>query len=395
MELDLTKTQAAATHTGRTAIAILALSLLQTHANAASAGLAQIGRAFPGLSQTTVSLVLTTVAISIVPAMLIAGALAARIGEKRLVLAGFGMAMTFGLLSFFIQDFGLLLAARALTGFGAGLISPFQASLIPRHFEGYAAHRLFGLQSAAVSLLGIFFGLAGGVLSALRWNYGFLVYLIAIPGIVLIARWLPDDRVRDTTGDAPRKPFRFTPMLGYLTGMHFLFSLLQFQFVAGIAYLLVDTGTGDAGTAGTCVAIFSLGAFLSSMTYGKIQHKFGFSAVPVALAIGAAGLLLIGAGSGLPLYFAGSFATGSSLGIVMPSVGNRVTTAYRDSNPSLAIAIPMGAFFSSQLLSPFILRQAVVLPGGDTEAGRFIYAGIGMLLLALVVMSTWKKGLST
>ncbi|HEY5466370.1 MAG TPA: hypothetical protein VIL27_04995, partial [Clostridia bacterium] len=88
MELDLTKTQAAATHTGRTAIAILALSLLQTHANAASAGLAQIGRAFPGLSQTTVSLVLTTVAISIVPAMLIAGALAARIGEKRLVLAG-------------------------------------------------------------------------------------------------------------------------------------------------------------------------------------------------------------------------------------------------------------------------------------------------------------------
>lgn len=79
------------------------------------------------------------------------------------------------------------------------------------------------------------------------------------------------------------------------------------------------------------------------------------------------------------------------VGIVMPSVGNRVTTAYRDSNPSLAIAIPMGAFFSSQLLSPFVLRQAALLPGGDTETGRFIYAGIGMFFLAVLVLATWKK----
>lgn len=379
----------------RTAAAILSLSLMQTHGNAASAGLAEIGKAFPQLSQTTISFVLTTVGISIVPAMLLAGALAVKVGQKRLILIGFSMTLVFGLSSFFIRDFGLLLAARALTGFGTGLISPFQASTIPRHFHGYAAQRLFGLQSAGVSMLGAFYGLVGGYLSSLRWNYGFLVYVVALAGITLVTAWLPADRSRDMPAEPARLPFRLNRVIIYLTSMHSLFAVCLFQYASGVAYLLVENGTGDASTAGTYVAFFSLGAFSTSILFGRLHRRFGLSVLPWGYVLAAIGLLLIGLVPGLAAGYAGSLATGSSLGVMMPTVSNHLTTVYRKSNPTLSVAIFMGAFFTVQLVSPYILRVLSLLPGGSTEAGKFLYAGSGVAMLAVVSAFTWKKFLLT
>ena len=379
----------------RTAAAILSLSLMQTHGNAASAGLAEIGKAFPHLSQTTISFVLTTVGISIVPAMLLAGALAVKVGQKRLILIGFTMTLVFGLSSFFIRDFGLLLAARALTGFGTGLISPFQASSIPRHFQGYAAQRMFGLQSAGVSILGVFYGLAGGYLSSLRWNYGFLVYLVAFAGIALVTAWLPADRSRDLPAEPARHPFRLNRVLVYLTSMHSLFAICLFQYASGVAYLLVENNTGNASTAGTYVALFSLGAFSTSILFGRLHRRFGLSVLPWGYVLAAFGLLLIGLVPGLAAGYAGSLAIGSSLGVIMPTVSNHLTTVYRKSNPTLSVAIFMGAFFTVQLVSPYILQVISLLPGGGTEAGKFLYAGSGVALLAIVSSFTWKKYLLT
>jgi MFS family permease len=312
-------------------------------------------------------------------------------GEKRIIITGFLMALVFGTSSFFIRDFGLLLAARALTGFGTGLISPFQSSLIPRHFDGYAAQRLFGLQSAGVSLLGVFYGLAGGALASIRWNYGFLVYLVALLGLALVTFWLPAEHGRDPFAGAPRKPFRFRRTLVYLTGMHTVFAALLFEFNAGIAYLLVERDMGDARSAGICVALFSLGAFACSLMYGRLQRRFGLSVLPWSYVMAAFGLLISGAVPGLATAYIGSIATGSSLGVMMPAISNRIITDYQDSNPTLAIAVFMGAFFTTQLFAPYVLQGVGLLPGGGTEAGKFLYAGSGAVLLAVFSGFTWKR----
>lgn len=379
----------------RLSVAILTLCLLQIHGNAVSAGLAEIGRAFPALSQTTVSLLLTVANISIVPGMLVSGAFAERFGARRLVLAGFGLALVSGVLAFFLRDFGLLLAARALTGLGVGLVAPFQTSLIPRYFDGYAAQRLFGLQSAGISILGVFYGVAGGWLVGYGWNRVFLVYLIAFAGIAVTAAWLPDGRLVLREGDAPRQRFRINQVLGYITGMHCLFAICMFEYAAGISYLLEETGIGTAGAAGTCVSLFSLGSFGSSLLYGRLSRRFGIGVLPWGYLLAAGGLVLAGQVRGIGAAYAGSVLVGMAIGTIMPALSNKITTEYRDSNPSLAAASFMGAFFVAQLLAAYVMDGISRLPGGGTESGRFLYAAGLTLALAIVSALTWRRFLGT
>ncbi len=375
----------------RISIAILTLCLLQLHGNAISAGLAEIGRAFPEMSQTTVSLLLTVSNIAIVPGMLFSGMFSNRFGARRLVLLGFGMALAAGFLSFFLKDFYVLLAARAVTGLGVGLIAPFQTSMIPRYFEGYAAQRLFGLQSAGISILGVFYGVVGGWLVSFGWNRAFLVYLVAFLGIAVTAAWLPNGK-RETGGEAAaHQPFRVNRVLGYITAMHCVFAVCMFEYAAGISYLLEETGTGDAGTAGTCISLFSLGSFGASLLYGRISRRFGIAVLPWGYLIAAVGLLVTGQVRGVVAAYAGSLLIGCAIGTIMPALSNKITTTYRDSNPALAASVFMGTFFVVQLLAAYVMDGVSRLPGGAAETGRFLYVTGLTVVLAGASALTWRR----
>ncbi len=381
---------ATAARNRRLSIAILTLGILQLNGNAISAGLAEIGKAFPHLSQSTVSLLLTVSNAAIVPGMLIAGALAHRLGARKLIGSGFVLALVTGLSSFFVRDFSVLMIARVLTGLGVGLIAPFQTSLIPSYFEGYAVQRLFGLQIAGVSILGVFYGVVGGWLTGLGWNYIFLVYLIALWGIAMSVTWMPDGRAVDDGAHAHKQPFRVNRTLAYATAIHCVFAVCMFEYAAGISYLIEETGTGDAETAGICVSLFSLGSFATSLLYGRISRKLGIAVLPWGLLVTTLGLLVVGQVRGLAAVYAGSLLLGSSVGLILPPLSDRITAAYRNSNPALAISVFMGAFFVVQLFAGYVMDGVSLLPGGHTETGRFMYATILTAALTLATAGTWR-----
>ena len=169
----------------------------------------------------------------------------------------------------------------------------------------------------------------------------------------------------------------------------------MFQYAAGISYLLEETGTGNASTAGTCISLFSLGSFGASLLYGRISRRFGIAVLPWGYLIAAVGMLVTGQVRGVAAAYVGSLLIGCAIGTIMPALSNKITTTYRDSNPALAASVFMGTFFIVQLLAAYVMDGVSRLPGGAAETGRFLYVTGLTVVLAVVSALTWRRFLGT
>ncbi|MDP9366012.1 MAG: MFS transporter [Chloroflexota bacterium] len=112
-----------------------------------------------------------------------AGGLGDRLGRKRWFLFGIALFTATSLLAAFSQNTGMLIAARAVQGFGAAFIMPLSLSLISDAFPPEERGRALGIWSA-ISVSGLAFGpIVGGlIVQAASWHW---VFLINIPVGVL------------------------------------------------------------------------------------------------------------------------------------------------------------------------------------------------------------------
>lgn len=121
--------------------------------------------------------------------LLIGGRLSALLGAKRAFLigaAGFGIASLLGGLA---NDFGTLVAFRALQGMFAALLAPTNLSLMNAAFPGTTgrsrAFAIFGSVAGAGAALGL---VLGGVLTEIGdWRWCFFVNVPLVVGTLLVA----------------------------------------------------------------------------------------------------------------------------------------------------------------------------------------------------------------
>ncbi len=127
----------------------------------------------------------------------ISGFLADRFGIKRIYLLGLAL-FTFGsLLCGLAPSLGLLVAARALQGFGGGLAQPLGPAQLYRAFppkEQGTALGIFGLALVAAPALGPILG--GWLVDLQIWRAIFFVNVpIGVIGVLLGTGFLPDHRI--------------------------------------------------------------------------------------------------------------------------------------------------------------------------------------------------------
>ena len=124
-------------------------------------------------------------------------------GRKRLFLIGVSLFTVASLLDALASSPGTLIAARALQGIGAALVSPAALSIIttsvpegPDRTKALGAFAAISGGGAAVGLL------LGGILTdALSWQWVFLINLpVGIGAIIVALRVLPESRVEDRAG---------------------------------------------------------------------------------------------------------------------------------------------------------------------------------------------------
>ncbi len=137
--------------------------------------------------------------------LLITGRLGDRFGPKKLYLSGLVVFTLASLWCGLSGDVGTLIAARAVQGFGAAMMTPQTMAVITRIFppdRRGAAMGLWGATAGAAVLIGPILG--GILVDGLGWQWIFFVNVpIGVVGFLLVQRFVPSLTTHSHSFDIP------------------------------------------------------------------------------------------------------------------------------------------------------------------------------------------------
>ena len=240
------------------AIACVATFMLMLDLTVVNVGLYPM-RDSLGASFSDLQWVIDAYAIALAAFLLTAGALADRLGRKRVFNAGLVLFTLASLLAGVAQDILVVQVARALQGVGGAVLFAVAPALIAQEYRGKDRGTAFGIFGGVTGLALAFGPLVGGVLTdALSWRWIFLVN-IPVGAFLLVAsilklresRELRPHRI-DWLGIATFGAALSLIVFGFLRGEidGWTSTTIVFAFVAGsallVAFVAIERAAGEA-----------------------------------------------------------------------------------------------------------------------------------------------------
>jgi EmrB/QacA subfamily drug resistance transporter len=180
---------------------VLGSAMASIDATVVGIALPAIGRDFHS-SLATLQWVVTAYTLTLAGLLLFAGALGDKYGRKRVFIWGVVWFAVASLLCGIAPDAPVLIAARAVQGIGAALLTPGSLAIIEASFAPEDRGRAIGAWSGLSgvgSAIGPFLG--GWLIQAVSWR---LIFVINLPLAVLVVavalRHVPESRDPDATG---------------------------------------------------------------------------------------------------------------------------------------------------------------------------------------------------
>ncbi len=180
------------------ALGLLAITqfMIVIDASIVNVALPSIGRGLR-FSQVDLSWVVNAYVLTFGGFLLLGGRLADLLGRRRMFILGLALFSAASLLGGLAQSEAWLIAARAVQGLGAAIVSPAALSIITTTFaEGAERNRALGVWGAVAGAGGAAGVLLGGVLTdGLNWRWVLFVNVpIGVAAALLAPRLLPESR---------------------------------------------------------------------------------------------------------------------------------------------------------------------------------------------------------
>lgn len=331
---------------------ILSISLLTVMAGAAIApALGVISANFSGRSPLLIQLIVSLPALFIILTNLLYPLLCRLMKTRTLALTGLMLYVLSGAGAFFVDNIWVLLFMRALMGVSVGMIMPLSTGLLAYYYPPQEQASLMGLSAAMNQMGGVVATFLAGMLSGISWNCAFLVYLLGLIAVILVALFLPNERLSGGSGISLWLLRRFHPSVVGMFLVMILFFIYPTNFALSASGVLSGTGV-------TLVMVgLDVVALLVGLSFGALMH--GCSRVMKYLApLGfMTGYLCLASGGSLTLLLGGSALIGIANGIGVPylnTIGS--VKAGRDAAttvmPLLSAALYLGQFLSPLIISP-------------------------------------------
>jgi MFS family permease len=311
----------AATAPQRSGLVLVSLILVAAVANlnlsVANVALPDIGKAFDA-SQTTLDLIAVGYSLGLAASVLWLGALGDRCGRKLLLVLGVVLSVPACLLAAYAPSDGVLIVARLLGGFSAGMAFPTTLALITALWSGPGRTRSIALWSGtggAIASLGPL--LSGWLLESFWWGSVFLITLpLAVVALLMALAFVPA-HVNETTDPVDNLGGVLSALLvaALILAINFapvpnkgalVLGLAVVAVAAGIAFLIrprrVTNPLYDLNVAGrrifwvaACAGIIVFGALMGAMFVGQqfLQNVLGYSTFHAGLAILPAAICMV------------------------------------------------------------------------------------------------------
>ena len=381
------------------AITLLVASSLTVLAPAIVApALPGIERAFAQVPQVGLMtrLVLTLPALAIAVSAPLAGLLTDRLGRRATLLGGLVLFAVAGATGLVVGSMAGLLVGRAMLGFSVAAIMTAATTLISELYAGAERSRFLGWQAAFMGIGGLFFLVGGGALAELSWRSPFAIYLLALPVIPLVVRYLPEPERGGGSGAndehvGPELPS--TSVLACVYGLGLL-GMMAFYLIPVQVPFYVEKHFGGTGvTAGISIGITSISSAALSLLFPRVRRALGaVGTLAWTFAAFAPGLLLIGLASSWWAMLPGLVLIGVGLGVLTPNLN---TILSEQSSPAVRGRVLGGLamfLFLGQFCSPLAAAPVIARGGFDGWDGVFALAAMITLVLFAVVTTAALAG---
>ena len=376
-------------------IAIITMSLVQMGTNGIAPILSQIAAAFPHASDTTIQFLMTFPSIFCLIFTMASAFLSDRLPKKTLAVSGLTILCLTGILAcLFHGSLVILYVWAAFLGIGIGMVAPLAPALINECFTGTEKQTLLGWQNSANNVGSMIMTFAGGFLATLGWNFGYLVYLLGIFGIIFALLGVPG---KSKTGNVTngniqkenpssvegRGRFRLVILKEMIITCLFLF--IYSAAPANLAMLVTERGLGDSAYAGTISTMFLLGGTITGLLFGlisKVLKRWTALCGALLLTIGA---VIIAISQGTAMLVIGCLVAGASISMILPICMGSASRlrGYETLNSAMILS----SSFVGVFLAPFITNIGALVSGSESTMYRFFtIAGIAVILGVLTVI---------
>ena len=369
---------------------ILSMSLLTVMAAAAIApAMGIIKEHFSGASDILVQLIISLPALFIIITNLFFLQISRKLKTRSIAIIGLLLYVLAGTGCFFIDNIYGVLVMRALLGVSVGLIMPLSTGLLSYYYPPEEQARLMGLSAAMNQMGGVVGTLLAGILASIEWNYSFLVYLLGLIALLMIVRWLPNDKLDSSNkrGKAfePRQLLKFHPsVIGML-----LLTIGFFVFPTNFAIITSRKLHFDTSTITLIMVFLDLLAFFVGLVFGKLMSRFRTSIKffpPIALILG---YVLYAEANGMAMILIGSAFIGLGNGIGVPYLLTIASIKGGKNSATTVMPLLSASLYLGQFISPIIvLALSNLLFGVEDLVGPYKVAVITSVLFLLQVWAT-------
>ena len=364
--------------------AIITMSFVQTGSSGIAPILSQIGEAFPQASATRIQFLMTFPAIFSLVFTIVSALLSDVFPKKKLALAGLATVGAGGVLAFlFHGSLGILFLWAAVIGIGIGMVAPVAPALVNETFKDREKNTMLGFQSSAATLGGMLMSFAGGYLALSGWRFGYLVYLVGIPGLIITLFGVPRDSRTSSVSSETMQRGRFCLVVWKEIILTVLLLMVFSSFPTNIAMLVTERSLGDTSLSGILTTVFMLGGLVSGVLYGKIASVLKQYTAPAGPLILGAGALIVALSYNVPMLMIGCFAGGFGT-LMMPS--NMAAAGRLPGYETLNSALIMGASFVGAFLAPVFTSISAAITGSGSVTYRFLTVMVTALILTILAV---------
>ena len=301
-------------------------------------------------------------------------------GKRKSAIFGLLFFAITGTAGLYLDGIYAILFSRFLLGIAIAILMIVSTSLIGDYFKGEERHKFMGLQSAFVSIGGIFFIVGGGMLSDINWRYPFAIYGIGFIILLFVMKYIIEYTYQSNVEDEEEINHKLYPIYIMAFLLMAVFYILPTQF----PYLMINEFNATGEKTGLIIAsAFVLNA-VGALSFAPLKKYFDFSTIyMIGMSIISIGFIGISQVTESQYFFITAPIIGLGGGILMTNMTAWLLHYAHSTKRVKATAYLTSSFFLGQFFSP-ILTYPIVHYFGIVDF--FKVMGIGLILVLIVTL---------
>ncbi len=350
---------------------ILSISLLTVMAGAAIApALGIIKEHFSDSPAILIQFIISMPALFVIVTNLAFPWLCKLMKTRTMAITGLLLYVICGAVPFVLDNIWAILTFRALLGVSVGMIMPLSTGLLAYYFPPEDQARLMGLSAAMNQMGGVVATMLAGILAGISWNMSFLVYLLGLIAIVMVAFFLPNDRLGKKEDIAENHvnwgESKGTETMGFwvrikkfhpsIIGM-FLCMSLFFVYPSNFALITEAQTTISQMTVTLIMVGLDVIAFFVGLVFGPIMKNFRVSIKYFAPLGFIAGYVILASDIGVATLLLGSALIGLANGVGIPYLNT--IASIKGGKDAVTTVMPLisASLYLGQFLSPIYISS--------------------------------------